>query len=241
MALKEGRCVNCGSLLFLDPEMPKGHCLFCDCVFDNEDAFRAQENPELFTFPNEKQPAYEGPSLAPAHARRVPAAPSPSLARAPVEKKEDSYQLPDTKVPSLKIPVKVIAVYSVLTLLIVGIFCAVAFPLIAKRNKRQAEITDRFVSLAGYEIDRERDIRVQEMTGTEAIVVLSQDLSAEESIDLFNLYCQVRADVVDLKDSSFKSVKKPVTLRIVTPGGGYLIDQPDDEASLQPQALAALD
>lgn len=240
MALKEGRCVNCGSLLFLDPEMPKGHCLFCDCVFDNEDAFRANENPESFTFPNEKQPKYEGPSLTPGHARRVTAAPAPSVAPTPVEKKEDAYQLPETTVPSLKIPVKVIVLYSALTLLVIGILVAAAFPLIAKRNQRQVEITDKFVSLAAYHIDKEKDIRVQEMTGTEAVVVLAQDITAEEGIGLFNLYCQVRAEVVDLKEDSFKSVKKPVTLRIATPGGGYLIDRPDDEAALWPEALIPL-
>ena len=240
MALKEGRCVNCGSLLYLDPDMPKGHCLFCDCVFDNEDAFRANENPESFTFPNEKQPKYEGPSLTPGRARRGPVVPAPSVAPTPAEKKEDAYQLPQTKVPNLKIPVKTVVLYSVLTLLIAGILVAVAFPLLTKRNQRQAEIADKFAKALDYPIDREKDIRVQEMTGTEAVVILPQDISAGESIDLFNLYCQIRAEVIELKDTSFKSEKKPVTFRVATPGGGYLIDRPEDEASLRPETLTPL-
>ncbi|NLA96426.1 MAG: hypothetical protein GX838_06260 [Clostridiaceae bacterium] len=240
MALKEGRCVNCGSLLYLDPEMPKGHCLFCDCVFDNEDAFRANENPESFTFPNEKQPRYEGPSLTPGRARRGSAVPAPSVVPTPVEKKEDSYQLPEMKIPDLKIPVKAVVLYSALTLLILGISVAVAFPLLGKRNQRQEEVADKFAKALDYAIDKEKDIRVQEMTATEVVVILPQDISAQESIDLFNLYCQIRADVVELKDSSFESEKKPVTLRIATPGGGYLIDRPEDEASLRPGALTPL-
>lgn len=241
MALKEGRCVNCGSFLFLDPDTPKGHCLFCDCVFDTEDAFKANENPELFTFPNEEQPKYEGPSLSPGRNRRGPVVTAPPVPVTPVETKEESYELPQSKVPDLKIPMKSIILYSALTLIVLGILAAVAFPLIAKRNHRQAEILDRFADRLGYQVDKGRDIRIQEMTGTEVVVVLPEKITAEEGLDLFNLYCEIRAEVIELQDTSFKKVKSPVTLRIATPDGGYLIDQPADEAQLTPQTLLELD
>ena len=66
-ALKEGLCVNCGSLLMLESRNEKGHCLFCDAVFDNKEAFRAKAEPDQFTFPNEPQPPYEGPNLSLIH------------------------------------------------------------------------------------------------------------------------------------------------------------------------------
>ncbi|HPX93675.1 MAG TPA: hypothetical protein PK646_04955 [Bacillota bacterium] len=241
MAFKEGRCINCGSLLFLDPDTPKGHCLFCDCVFDSEEAFKALENPELFTFPNEKQPEYQGPPIAAGRPRRGSAVTAQPAAPVTAEKKEDGYQLPESKVPSLKIPVKVIVLYSALTVAVLGILSAVAFPLIAKRNHRQAAITDSFVSKLSYTLDKEKDIRVQGMTGTDVVLILPEDVSARESIELFDLYCQVRAEVVDLKDTSFESSKRPVTLRIATPGGGFLIDRPADQAALNPDALTHLD
>ena len=91
MPLKEGKCINCGSLLMLDPSMPKGHCPFCDCVFDNEEAFRAFQHPEEFTFPNDPQPPYTGPSLVPLPYQRGPVMFSQGAAAV---KKKDDFVLP---------------------------------------------------------------------------------------------------------------------------------------------------
>ena len=65
MSLKEGRCPNCGSIVSLNAKSEKGHCLFCDAVFDTSHALEIAANPEGVEFPNEPQPKYEGPSLAP--------------------------------------------------------------------------------------------------------------------------------------------------------------------------------
>ncbi len=64
MALKDGRCPNCGSLLALDPNAEKGHCLFCDAVFETRGRLKLPET-RCYEFPNEPQPKYEGPSLNP--------------------------------------------------------------------------------------------------------------------------------------------------------------------------------
>lgn len=240
MAEKEGRCVNCGSLLFLDPYQPKGHCLFCDCVFDTQEAFEAHAEPERFTFPNEKQPQYEGPALGPERTkrRRVEAV-APAPVAAP-EAGEERYLLPEKKVPSLKIPTRVVILYLALTLVFLGIISAIAFPLVAKRDHRLNEVTARLADRLSYPLDRTRDIRVQEMGANRVTLVLAQDISPEESVEIFNLYCDVRAEVVELKDDSFRHKKKPVTVFIATPAGGYLIDRPADEAALQPQAILPL-
>lgn len=240
MAIKEGRCINCGSILFLDTDMPKGHCLFCDCVFDNEEAFRAHREPENFSFPNEPQPKYEGPSLTPAQVARGPVmAPVPAAARK--EAVVDDYRPPQTKVPSLKIPLKTVALLVGISVLVVAIFLAVAFPLTAKRGKQQEAIVDRFIAGLPYTIDKERDISVHEMGSTDVILVLDEKISAQDSIDLFNRYCEIRAEVLDLDKSSFKKTKSPVSLLVASPGGGFLIQEPEDEASLTPAAIKILD
>lgn len=238
MAIKEGRCVNCGSILFLDTDMAKGHCLFCDCVFDNEEAFRAHQDPASFTFPNEKQPKYEGPSLTPAHVQRGPvvAAPKPKA----VLDEEPSYSLPQTKVPSLKIPTRPLVIMTALALVVIGVFCAIAFPLMSQRNQRLEAIADSYAGSLSYELDKERDLLVRELKGTDVTLVLDQDITAEESLELFNLYCHVRAQVLGLEDTSFKARQSPVTFRVVTPAGGYLISRPADQEALQAQTLNPL-
>ncbi len=240
MAIKEGRCVNCGSILFLDTDAAKGHCLFCDCVFDNEDAFRAQTHPEEFTFPNEPQPKYEGPSLTPAGQRGAPVAVVPRATKAPIKVKDD-YVMPETKVPDLKIPMKAVAVIAAISLLIVVIFVAVAFPLVAKRDRQHNAIIEQFSKKIDFALDKEKDIIVHEMKSDEAIIVLPEDISAEESIAIFHDFCDIRADVLEVADRSFTATRTPVSLRIVTPDGGFLIKHPADEASLNTDALKILD
>lgn len=230
MAIKEGRCTNCGSILFLDSEMPKGHCFFCDAVFENEEAFRAHQHPEDYSFPNEKQPKYEGPSLTPAAMQRV-VAPAPR----PVPKvKEEApaYTPPAAKVPSLKIPLRSVAIFTLVALLLVGVFAAVAFPLVNKRNKHQTAIIDRFSSEISYSMDKTKDIAVHEMDSSVALIVLSESLTAAEAVDLFETFCGIRADVLELKDRSFASAKSPVSFQVATPQGGYLIKNPADEGAL---------
>lgn len=240
MAIKEGRCINCGSILFLDTDSPKGHCLFCDCVFDNADAFRAQTHPEEFTFPNEPQPKYEGPSLTPSAQRGAPVAMAPRTAAVPVKEK-DVYVLPETKVPDLKIPMKAVAIITAISALVVAVFVAVAFPLVSKRDKEQSAIIDQFVAKIAYEVDKDKDILVHEMKSDEAIVVLHENISAEDGISLFNEFCDIRAEILGIEDNSFKATKSPVSLKIVTPEGGFLIRHPADEESLTPGSLKILD
>ncbi|MGI6508697.1 MAG: hypothetical protein ACOX4A_10100 [Saccharofermentanales bacterium] len=239
MALQEGRCINCGSILFLDPKMPEGHCFFCDCVFKNEDAFRAAAHPDEFTFPNEPQPKYEGPSLTPSqvhHGPIVPAVRQSSAKVAPV----DDYVIPEKKVPKLKIPVKAVLMMFVVALVVVGIFAAIAIPTVSKRNDQQKQIGELFVASLPVEINVEDDLQIQNVGSTSAVVILKEDITLEEGVDFFNQYCDARAKVLKIEDGSFDKTRKPVTLRIATPSGGYLIKNPSDEAALMTTAVTKL-
>jgi hypothetical protein len=62
MPLKEGRCPNCGSILQLNTAAEKGHCLFCDAVFENTQAFDIADNPGEYTYPNLPQPSMKDPT-----------------------------------------------------------------------------------------------------------------------------------------------------------------------------------
>ncbi len=239
MALKEGRCINCGSILFLDPQMPEGHCFFCDCVFKNEDAFRASTNPEEFTFPNEPQPKYEGPSLTPSQVQHGPIVPAVSRTARKVTP-ADEYVIPEKKVPKLKMPLKAIVGSLIVAVLIIGIFAAITVPTVLKRDAQRLEIGKAFASSIPLEIDVENDLLIQNIGCTSATVILGKDVTLEESVDLFNKYCDARAEVLEIKDGSFAETRKPVTLRVATPGGGYLIKQPGDEAALKTTAITEL-
>lgn len=229
MPLKEGKCINCGSLLMLDPSMQKGHCLFCDCVFDNEEAFRAFQHPEEFTFPNDPQPPYTGPSLVPLPYQRGPAVFTQS---APAVKKKDDFVLPKKDIPDIRIPRKALLSIIGIVLAITAIFCAITIPMMNRKKAQYEKISERFVDVVKQPITSEKNLAIHNLSHNRVILVLHEDISADEGIRLFNEYCDIRADVLELKDRSFKSTREPVSFRIAMPTGDFSINHPKDEADI---------
>ena len=117
--------------------MEKGHCLFCDAVFDSAQAIEIASDPTGVEFPNLPQPKYEGPDLRPgagaaipaAKAKRQPPAPKKAVPKAPPIVKEP-VQMPDFKLDG-KTRIRIILVI----LLIVVIVAAIAVPLIMRREE----------------------------------------------------------------------------------------------------------
>lgn len=229
MPLKEGKCINCGSLLMLDPSMPKGHCLFCDCVFDNEEAFRAFEHPEEFTFPNDPQPPYTGPSLVPLPYQRGPVVVTQSAAAV---KKKDDFVLPKKDIPDVRIPRKVFFSIVGIALAIAGIFSAITIPMMNRKKAQYTKISERFVEVVNQPITSEKNLAIHNLSHNRVILVLHEDISDDEGVRLFNEYCDIRADVLDMKDRSFKSTREPITFRIAMPNGDLSINNPKDEAAI---------
>ncbi|NLZ67057.1 MAG: hypothetical protein GX910_05360 [Clostridiaceae bacterium] len=229
MPLKEGKCINCGSLLMLDPSMPKGHCLFCDCVFDNEEAFRAFEHPEEFTFPNDPQPPYTGPSLVPLPYQRGPVVVTQSAAAV---KKKDDFVLPKKDIPDVRIPRKVFFSIVGIALAIAGIFSAITIPMMNRKKAQYTKISERFVEVVNQPITSEKNLAIHNLSHNRVILVLHEDISDDEGVRLFNEYCDIRADVLDMKDRSFKSTREPITFRIAMPSGDLSINNPKDEAAI---------
>ncbi len=229
MPLKEGKCINCGSLLMLDPSMPKGHCLFCDCVFDNEEAFRAFEHPEEFTFPNDPQPPYTGPSLVPLPYQRGPVVVTQSAAAV---KKKDDFVLPKKDIPDVRIPRKVFFSIVGIALAIAGIFSAITIPMMNRKKAQYTKISERFVEVVNQPITSEKNLAIHNLSHNRVILVLHEDISDDEGVRLFNEYCDIRADVLDMKDRSFKSTREPITVRIAMPSGDLSINNPKDEAAI---------
>lgn len=217
--------------------MPKGHCMFCDCVFDNEEAFRASAHPEEFEFPNVEQPKYEGPPLTPA-----------AMAHGPVfverggqssrKKRKPDYVVPEKKIPALKISWKSLVSIFVVIAVVIGVFCAVSIPLVKKRNAQQAEIAEQLIEYLPD--DLEQDVLIQELNSTHAAVVLKQPVDRAKAIELFEAFCDIRADVLEIKDPTFANTRGNITFRVATPMGGYLIHQPANADALTEDSLKRL-
>lgn len=54
MATIQGMCKNCGALIVFDDRNEKCECVFCNCVFPSSEAIEIFNNPNDYTFANEK-------------------------------------------------------------------------------------------------------------------------------------------------------------------------------------------
>lgn len=233
MALKDGRCPNCGSLLALDQNAEKGHCLFCDAVFDNKRAFEIAKDPAGYEFPNETQPKYEGPDLNPKPSGKAsvavqPAAPKKKKATPkPVYVHKEPIKLPDIRL-SPKIRKKVILVVLAAVILIAGI----STPLIMTRNRMRADLKAAMPQIAPFTVNVEEATEIRRLTNTYLLIVGPEEISHDDLVLLFRQYAEKRAEIRGLDLSDFKRVYQPITVKVITADGSYLMAEPETPAEL---------
>lgn len=237
MAIKDACCVNCGSLLKVDNKDDKSHCMFCNCVFDTSEGMRALENPEDFEFPNEEQPEYDGPLVQQGRVRAI----APAPAQIPQARKQEEPFEPKVKeLPTLRIPSRMKVILIVTLVVVLGILAAILLPTIATRNERHELISAQFVQELADENISEDSVNVQNLSSDYVLLVLSEKPSKEEAVVIFNQYCAVRADVMELDQSSFKDTHTAVTMRIASTEGGIEITEPMNENAIGGEALRVL-
>ncbi len=237
MALKEGRCPNCGSILMLDPEQEKGHCLYCDAVFDNAKAFALAENVGDYVFPHEEQPPYEGPNLDPKQYQ--PRFDVDKLQqsieanqRKQAAKRQNSdlpLELSDQAIPDLNMPRKQVAWVAGVAVLIAAIFLAVMIPISLQRDRVKADLSKAY--LQEIQLDPVADaekLLIRGNDNSQAVVLVKGSISEEDAADYFEKFCQERAKQLHMNpetDNLYRNVGMEV---ISTEGSWRIIATPQD-------------
>lgn len=235
MALNEGRCPNCGSILQLDPAAEKGHCLFCDAVFANKVAFDIASNPAGVVFPNEPQPKYEGPSLDPVlsygqstsqrQVQKVQKKAKPELP--PVYIPKEPAKLPDIRL-SGKMKLRIGLIALAVILLVTGI----SVPLVMQRNQTRAKLLESIGSLTPFSLNVDNAVSIWHQSNNYLVLSSPEPVSEGEAIGVFKAFCEKRAEIQEIPTSDFRAVYGQVTVKLLTPEGGYLISKPKDQTEL---------
>lgn len=236
MPLKEGRCPNCGSILQLNTAAEKGHCLFCDAVFENTQAFDIADNPGEYTFPNLPQPKYEGPNLDPDLSARGSGM-SASSANKPKKKPRPApppVYIPKepVKLPDIRLPGKIKLRILLISLAVILVIAAVAIPLIMKRDEVRKGLLDSLDELAPFAIQVEKDAAIWHTANNYLMVSTADAVTQDDAIAFFKAFCEKRAALLGADAQNFQAVYSPVKVKLVSPDGGYLIAQPDSQADL---------
>ena len=235
MPIKEGRCPNCGSIIHLDADAAKGHCLFCDAVIETEQALTIAEIPSAYTSPNLPHPKFEGPSLDPEQGERSgkggqaqlkkPKKPRP--APPPVYVPKEPVKLPEIRVPG-RIKLRILLICLAVVLIAAGI----SVPVVMKRNEIRQGLLASIDELAPFSLNAEKEVDIWFTTNSYLMAATKDQVSREDMISFFKAYCEKRAELAGIDPQDFANTYGAVTVKLVYPEGGYQIKQPRNQADL---------
>ncbi|MGI6076573.1 MAG: hypothetical protein ACOYCB_00205 [Fastidiosipilaceae bacterium] len=169
MAIKNGRCHNCGSIIRVDDKKDVAICIFCNAKTDPQTAIEIEKNPDAYTFPNEKQEeltedekevAFQGyRKVSDQNLRKAQLAAEAAHARA----KKSQKPSPSERVAELQTkPLKVnpLSTKQILALLggiivIIGIILAIALPMALERDSKREILSDNINSILTFDLQKD--------------------------------------------------------------------------------------
>lgn len=228
MALKEARCTNCGSIVFVNPGQEKAHCAYCEAVFSTEEGLKIAQAPENYTFPNLPQEKYTGPDLNSGYNRAIDfdalvrsaqAAAPPKTAQ--VAQAEEPVFVPKAdKLPDLNIPrkIKLIAIVSVVvvTLLFIGIMV----PLTVGRDNNRAAIAKAVSQEMDAQLVLGKTLEFHGLKSDQAFIVIPNQVDEKEALHYYTALCAARDKALSLEAGSSAKV---VNLTLAGEKGSYRI------------------
>lgn len=225
MALRDGRCPNCGSIVHLDTNQEKGHCLFCDAVFEAQQSFEIAANPKDFEFPNLPQPKYEGPVLNPKAPApySLPAVQSSSRRKQSVAE-PDPYVHKEIKLPDVRLSTKTKLLLAAVVVGIAALFAAITVPTSMKRDSDRAKILAALQISSPIALDTESEVTVRKSNNDYLMVVTGDTVTKEQAVALFKAFSLERSKVRGSDTAETDALYKGNTLRLAHAGGGFLIE-----------------
>ena len=229
MAMKQGRCPNCGSLLMVNDTDAKSVCMFCNARFSPIRAIQIDQNPADVEFPNESQDELtdEERQIAFSAVRSVQVTAPVRSQPAPRKKKklEPGRLTPQEKVALQKRDlIEPLVSKQHKTKLFIGVgavvilMAAIFLPLTLNRVKNQNELVARIDEIAGFDVPGDEYYNFNGFRNTELLLVSPVDVSEADYNTVMNNYKAVRADIYGL-DASDKQTN--VKVRIAAPNGDF--------------------
>ena len=241
MAIGQGICTNCGSLIMLEDREELCECLFCNCVFPTAEALLLAENAEGHEFLNEPQEKMENSrrlTVTPVFHDPVPAAVAREDKKKAIEKEAVvEYEVsPD----DVKPPKKVVKFILMSAAAFLGLLVLISVPLFLTRNNHRNEITNHIQDVfTEFEVDTEKadgyytGFFIDGQQNTNLSVSTDDEIDEDAVYATFENYALLRAREYGVDESNFAACYKPVSLRVYTSSGIYSIqaDSPEQLSS----------
>ena len=241
MAIKQGICKNCGSLIMFDERDDQCECVFCHCVFPSEEAVEIYNNPEGVVFPNEK---YEvNPNAQKHNVTRVYSSDSleKSIAREEMRKANSEgtkTNLYEVQAKDVKAPKGLVIGVCAGAVAIVAVVLTICFPLYKSRVSLRSDIESGmgqvFEGIADVEMTLDEEgnyydgFSVFGQTCQYLNAATEDELSEEDAEAIFDNYCALRAEKI--ADGS-ADIYDGVQVKIYSHGGYYTVTGANGEVN----------
>ncbi|MDI9468872.1 MAG: hypothetical protein QM296_01555 [Bacillota bacterium] len=212
MAMKQGRCPNCGSILTVDDRQSKAVCMFCWARFTPAEAIRIDENPGAYDFPNEEQeePTDEERELAFKATRQVTLTTAAVQRQTPKRAKPQPGRLtPAQKVAMQKKELVVPRIQKSDRIRLIGgigaillVLALIFVPLTLMRESRRAKLAAEIATIAGEEIPGEA-YGFSGLRNHSLILTTESELSEADVTAIYERFKAARASVygIDANDA----------------------------------------
>lgn len=230
MAMKQGRCPNCGSLITVNDAENKAVCMFCNARFTPLRAIEIDMNPDGVEFPNESQDdlSDEEREIAFAAVRSVQVVAPTHRQQPPARKKkpvEPGKMTPQQKVAmqkkvlveplvSKKHKTMMISSISAVLLILIVIFLPITINRVSKGN----QLTEQIDSIATYDVPNDAHYTFRGYRNTSLLLVSPEDLDDADVDQMMNNFKAVRADVYGIEDANNQNLE----LIVSAPNGSFV-------------------
>ncbi|HHX36480.1 MAG TPA: hypothetical protein GX717_00690 [Clostridiaceae bacterium] len=224
MAIKNGRCQNCGSIIRVDEKEEQAICIFCNAKTDTQLALEIEKNPNAYTFLNEPQPELDEEEQAQAfkgyrkvssqNLRKAQLAAEAAHARAQKSQKPTpSERVAELQTKPLKVkPLSAKQILAVIAgaLVLIGIILAISLPMALERDSKREELTDQINSILTFDLKKDGGHFNFEGNKNQTLRVVSPEqvvVTADEAETIYNNFKSERGKAYGVENPESQDLR----------------------------------
>lgn len=230
MAIREGLCTNCGSLMRVNDQEESTSCIFCWALVDNQEAMNLMADSEGYAFPNieytegtleERTRAMQAQGLG-----NVNSARTPQVQTSKTTVRKEGKLTPREKVALQNKPIvkpycskkhRLAIIAGVVAFVI--LLAAIAVPVYFLRENKKTEILNQLPQEIPFASDENR-VNIQNQSNNEITLISPEDIDREGAEEVFQSYSSIYANVYAI---SQEDAQNKVEVRVLSENGGFLV------------------
>ena len=244
MAVEQGICKNCGSLVVFNTQDEMCDCIFCNAVFPRAELIPIDAELKDIVFPNEKfekQTETKGRNQYSVMADLVTPAVRHEKTK-PVNADNEAERQFEISAKDVKAPKKTLAVVIGVSAAIVAVVAAISIPLYFSRTKLLKEMQSKMPSVVEgvVSVDTSKDddgrttgYGIQGLNSQIVYLATEDEVDEAKAKQLFDNYCKARSEAKSgLSDDTVK-------MTIYSEGGIYTVNMTEVTFSEDTKAAAS--